>query len=881
MPGLDLSCAAIQSYPILSQVRYFQWISESIKSPESASGEVLLEGFMELIQEAGLELYPAQEEAILELFDGHHVILNTPTGSGKSIVALALHFQSLARGRRSVYTSPIKALVNEKFLDLCQRFGPTQVGLMTGDATVNRSAPILCCTAEILANMALREGDKAPVQDVIMDEFHYYADKDRGVSWQIPLLTLRQCQFLLMSATMGKTDFFSRCLESLTGQKACWIHSTDRPVPLEFNYAEDPMEQVVEELLKQDRAPIYMVHFTQLEAAQNAQRFTSLQIANKEEKARINQRLQGERFNSPYGKEIKKYLRHGIGVHHAGLLPRYRILIERMAQEGLLKLICGTDTLGVGVNVPIRTVLFTRLCKFDGQKTGILTVRDFQQISGRAGRKGHDDQGWVVCMAPEHVIENLKHSRKAASDPQKKKKWVKKQPPKHGYVHWDESTFGRLQSASPEALVSRFKVSHGMLLAVLSRQRHGCESMKQLIADCHESDQTKRQLRRRSWQYFRSLLDRSIIEWEKTDSSAIHRDLRVNVELQEDFSLNQSLGLYLIDTLSSLDPEDPEHCLRAISLVEAILEDPSHILRKQLDKVKEQKVLQMKADGVSYDDRMLELEQLEHPKPEAPFIYETFNAFARNHPWLVSQNVQPKSVLREMVEDFLSFDDYIRRYQLHKSEGVLLRYLSEAYKALTQSIPENLMTEPLQEVVTFLEVMIRQTDSSLLEEWERMQAPDETISESSTSSEPRARVQSGWEPFISRKAFEILLRNQVFSLLRHLANAQWDEACSRLAGWAADDQAGWTPPQLEDLVHAFYLEHEWVRLDADSRNPKWFKILKESSDHWVVHQTMLDPEETAEWGMLLEVDLEASRQAGQVIMKLLSISNEVSTHFGS
>ena len=691
-------------------VNLFELIKKHFPNTGEATSERLLEVFMDYVMELNLELYPAQEEGILELFDENNVILNTPTGSGKSLVAMALHFKSLAQGRKSVYTSPIKALVNEKFLDLCSRFGADQVGLMTGDATVNRKAPILCCTAEILANIALHEGETAEVHDIIIDEFHYYSDRNRGGAWQTPLLTLSQSRFLLMSATMGNVEFFVNALTNLTGVTTSLVQSFDRPVPLEFSYEEIPMEQVVENLVEDNKAPVYIVHFTQMEAAQNAQNFTSINVCTKDEKKQIAEILSEVRFTSPYGKDIKKYLRHGIGIHHAGLLPKYRILVERMAQKGLLKLICGTDTLGVGVNVPIRTVLLTRLCKYDGQKTGILTVRDFHQICGRAGRKGFDDKGWVVSMAPDHVIENLKMERKAADNPKKKKKFVKKQPPQKGYIPWDRKTFERLIQATPESLTSRFQISHGTLLNVLSRPGDGCAVLRKLIRDCHETDASKRALRRRAWQLFRSLLDRGIIEWvQPEDHQGAH--VRVNMDLQEDFSLNQILALYMIDTLPALDKESPTYVLDLITLAESILEDPIHVLRKQLDKVKERKIAEWKAEGMEYDQRMEELEKLEHPKPNREFIYETFNQFAKTHPWIGEENIRPKSVAREMVESFLSFDDYIRNYSLQRVEGVLLRYVTEVYKVLTQTVPDEFNTPEVREAVLFLELMIRQTDS--------------------------------------------------------------------------------------------------------------------------------------------------------------------------
>src|SRR6266478_702501 len=451
--------------------------------------DALLGRFLEYTESKRLQLYPAQESAILELFEEKNVILNTPTGSGKSLVAAALHFKALAQGRRSIYTCPIKALVNEKWMALCREFGPENVGLSTGDASVNREAPILCCTAEILANIALRQGNEANVREVVMDEFHYYADRERGVAWQVPLLTLPQARFLLMSATLGDPTFFEEALTQLNRRPSVTIASRDRPVPLDYAYSELPLATTLETLVADGKAPVYVVHFTQLEAAQSAQDFTSLNVCTREEKAALGNALEGFKFTSPYGPEIRRWLKHGIGLHHAGLLPKYRVLVEQLTQRGLLKIICGTDTLGVGINVPIRTVLFTRLCKFDGQKTGILSARDFHQIAGRAGRKGFDVRGWVVAQAPEHVIENLKLAEKSARDG---KKTVKRQPPEKNFVNWDKNTFLRLIAAPPERLISRFQVTHGMLLNVLSRKGDGCAAMQALIRDCHETPKAKK-----------------------------------------------------------------------------------------------------------------------------------------------------------------------------------------------------------------------------------------------------------------------------------------------------------------------------------------------------------------------------------------------------
>ena len=517
--------------------------------------ERLLDLFLGWVEAQGLALYPAQEEAILALFSGQNVILNTPTGSGKSLVATAMHFLSLALSRKSVYTCPIKALVNEKFLALCRDFGPDRVGVQTGDASVNRDAPIICCTAEILANQALREGESLLVDDVVMDEFHYYSDRERGAAWQIPLLTMPRSRFLLMSATLGDVDFFKDELDALTGRETAIVRGVDRPVPLAFEYRETPLHETLADLVRGGKSPVYMVCFTQASVAEEAQNLMSVDFCTKDEKRAILERLKDFDFSSPYGKEVAKFLKHGVGVHHAGLLPRYRVLIEKLAQSGLLKVICGTDTLGVGVNVPIRTVLFTKLCKYDGEKVGVLSVRDFQQISGRAGRKGFDVQGLVVAQAPEHAIENLRMEQKAKDDPKKAKKMVRKQPPKHGYVHWDKATFERLVNGKPERLQSRFQPTHAMVLSVLSRPTDGCRALRDLIRRSHEPAEAKKKHASKAFAQFRSLVERGIVEIVPPSARLQGESkTRVHASLQDDFSLNQSLSLYLIDALAKLDP---------------------------------------------------------------------------------------------------------------------------------------------------------------------------------------------------------------------------------------------------------------------------------------------------------------------------------------
>jgi superfamily II RNA helicase len=845
--------------------------------------DLVLERFLAASTARGLELYPEQEEAILELYAGRNVILNTPTGSGKSLVAAAFHFKALCAGERSVYTCPIKALVNEKFLALCRDFGPENVGMMTGDASVNPRAPVLCCTAEILANIALHRGPESDIRAVIMDEFHYYSDAERGYAWQVPLLTMPHARFLLMSATLGATDFFEQDLTRLTGAPTVTVRSERRPVPLEYEYSDTPLTERVAELLATKRAPIYLVYFTQRTASDAAQSMMSLNVCSKEEKAALQTELERVKFNSPYGREMRRWLRHGIGVHHAGLLPKYRILVEQLAQKGLLKLICGTDTLGVGINVPIRTVVFTQLWKYDGKKAAILSVRDFRQISGRAGRKGYDDKGYVIVQAPEHVIENKRAEEKAAADPKKKKKLVKQSAPE-GTISWDAKTFERLRTAPAEELSSKFDVTHGMLLLVLSRDTDGCRAMQRLIRDSHETEHRKRALRKRGWQLFRALVERKIVEIRPKSAEAPTSDgshcradsaakVRVNVELQDDFSLHQALSLYLIDTLPLLNRESPDYPFDVLTLCEAIVEDPDAILRRQVDKLKTEKLEEMRAAGIQYEERMEKLEQIEHPKPLREFLYDTFNAFAAAHPWVDQENVRPKSIAREMFERYLSFAEYIREYGLQRSEGLLLRHLSQVWKVLAQTVPESAKTEPVVEMEDYFRELIRGIDSSLLEEWERLRNPDFVgVDGADKPARPAA-----FDITRDAAAFRRLVRTAIFGFLQNVAVGDWESAASRLATGEAAATAENEPlsPEARRIEGAFgpYFDARTrFRLDPEGRSTKhthWSEAADRAQLE--IAQVLIDADGHNDWEAVFTIPLAESRAANRAVVRFETV----------
>ncbi len=830
--------------------------------PCDALSDDILARFLLYVAERELDLYAAQEEAILEILSGNNVILNTPTGSGKSLVAEAAHFEALVRRERSIYTCPIKALANEKFFALVQVFGADNVGLMTGDATVNRDAPILCATAEVVANMALVHGADADIDMCIVDEFHYYSDRDRGTAWQIPLLALSNTRFLLMSATLGDPTPFQERLTKLNRRPTAVVRSFERPVPLDYEYRETPLHETVAHLVQRGKAPIYIVNFTQRSCAEEAQNLMSVDFCTKEEKRGIVEALHGARFDSPYGREIQRFVRHGIGIHHAGLLPKYRLLVEKLAQKGHLKIISGTDTLGVGVNIPIRTVLFTRLCKFDGEKTAILSVRDFQQISGRAGRRGFDTQGSVVAQAPEHVIENLRLEAKAGNDPVKKKRIVRKKPPDRGYVAWDNTTFERLTTSEPEALVSRFKLTHATVATVLTRPGGGCMALARLVRRSHERPPQQRALGRTAFEMIASLRSADVLCLDQGRFT-------LNVDLGEDFSIRQALSLYVLDTLRLLDPDDPAYGLHVLTLVESSLENPDVVLLRQLDKLKQAKLAELKAAGVEYEQRMEELEKLEYPKPDRDFMYDTFNAFARKHPWIREDNIRPKSVARDMFEQVMSFSETVREYGLERSEGVLLRYLSDAYKALEQTVPTWAKNEHVEEVSTWLGAVVRQVDASLLDEWERMRNPAERIEAAPEREE--LEPAGGVDITRDRKAFVVLIRNEVFRFVRALARRDYLEAALTLR--ASDDEAhvqARDAATLEAALAPFFKDHATLRTDPQARNPAHLTVTPKADAEslWHIRQVLLDSDDDNDWSFEALVDLEESKKAGRPVLTL-------------
>ncbi|WP_432987577.1 DEAD/DEAH box helicase [Dactylosporangium sp. CA-233914] len=827
----------------------------AVRVPRGGDPDAVFEAFSEWAREQGLALYPHQEESLIEIVSGANVILNTPTGSGKSLVAAGAHFAALATDRTTFYTAPIKALVSEKFFALVEQFGPENVGMLTGDASVNADAPIICCTAEILANIALRDGERADVGIVVMDEFHFYADPDRGWAWQVPLIELPQAQFVLMSATLGDVTRFEEDLSRRTGRPTAVVKNAERPVPLMFTYSMDPMHETIEELLSTRQAPVYIVHFTQAAALERAQALMSVNVSTRAEKDMIAETIGNFRFTAGFGKTLSRLVRHGIGVHHAGMLPKYRRLVETLAQAGLLKVICGTDTLGVGINVPIRTVLFTALSKYDGQKTRLLYAREFHQIAGRAGRAGFDTVGTVVVQAPEHVIDNERALAKAGDDPKKRRKVVRKKPPE-GSIGWGRPTFERLVEAEPEPLKSSFQVSHAMLLNVISRPGDAFAAMRHLLTANHEDPSAQRRLIRRAIAIYRALLAGGVVE-QLPEPDEEGRRVRLTVDLQMDFALNQPLSPFALAAIELLDREAPGYALDVLSVIESTLDDPRQVLSAQQFKARGEAVAAMKADGIEYEQRLELLDDVTHPKPLVDLLDNAYHLYKQGHPWVADYVLSPKSVVRDMFERAMTFVEYVGFYGLSRSEGLVLRYLADAYKAVRQTVPEDARTEDLTDIIEWLGELVRQVDSSLIDEWERLRNP---------SLVEETAVRDDRPPAVTRnlRAFRVLVRNALFRRVELAALRRYDELGE------LDGEHGFTADAWQDAIEGYFEEYDSLGVGPDARGPALL-VIEQKPDRWHVRQIFDDPEGDRDWAIVAEVDLAESDALGAAAVRVLSV----------
>ncbi len=867
------------------------WEPAEGEEPEPwCTADEAFERFLGWCDERGIELWEHQEEALMDLAAGDHVILGTPTGSGKSLVALGMLFLGMAQGRRAYYTAPIKALVSEKFFDLVEVLGRDNVGMITGDTHINTQAPVICCTAEILANQALREGEDTDVGVVAMDEFHYFADPDRGWAWQVPLLTLPHTQFMLMSATLGDVTQIADALEERTGRIVDRVTDAPRPVPLAYEYVDTALEGTVELALRRDEAPLYIVHFSQDAALATAQSLANFGIATKEQREAVKEAAKGTRFTTAFGKILKRLISNGVGVHHAGMLPRYRLLVERLAQQGLLPVICGTDTLGVGINVPIHTVVLTALTKFDGYKMRRLRAREFHQIAGRAGRAGFDTEGMVIAEAPEYEIENAKLIAKAGDDPKKLRKLKKKKPPE-GFVTWNKQAFERLCEAVPETLKPRLRITNSMVLSMVERGGDARARVSELIEASLQTPEEKLKLEARASEIFATLIDTGVVVRDEvpdgadapsdTDASsgvdapdgadapsdtdapadaAPRVEYSLTVDLPEDFALDQPLSPFLLAALELLDPESETYTFDLISMVEATLEDPKQVLRAQERQARDAAMAAMKADGVEYEERLERLQDITYPKPLEDLLDAAFAQYCTKVPWAADYELSPKSVLRDMLESAADFKGYIQKLGIARSEGILLRYLAEAFRSLDRTVPLEKRNDQLNDIISWLGFVVRSVDSSLVDEW----------AAAGEDSAFDAAPPSGADVVVAdRRGMTLLVRNALFRRVSLAARERADELGELDEAW------GMGEIRWRRALEAFFEAHEELLVDGDARSTAFFTIdesdeLKPAAEGghvWHVHQTFHDSDGDHDFGIMADVDLDATQEESEAVFK--------------
>ncbi len=827
--------------------------------------ESIVDGFLASQEAVGRSLYPHQEEALLAVASGDHVIAATPTGSGKTTIGYAAIFAAVSRGERAYYTAPIKALVSEKFFDLVAMFGADMVGMTTGDSSVNHDAPIIVCTAEILANHALRDGETSDVGLAVMDEFHFYGDSQRGWAWQVPLVELPRCQFVLMSATLGDVSFFVEDLESRTDRGVTVVADAPRPVPLDFRWSLEPLPDTIQRILAERDAPVYIVHFTQKDALEQAQALAGTKVLDREEQERIRELIGDFRFSKGFGQILSRLVRQGIGVHHAGMLPKYRRLVERLAQSGLLKVICGTDTLGVGINVPIRTVLLTGLAKYDGRRTRLLNAREFHQIAGRAGRAGFDTVGHVVVQAPEWTIEFERERAKQAARqesgavPNKKRKKEPKPKIPDGAVTWSEANLARLVENPPEPLRPHLRITSSMLLALVSRPGDAVVAGRHLIFSSHQTRTQQVALARQAIELLRGLRDADIIEV-LAEPDHLGRRIVLTEDLQLDFTMNQPLAPFAIAMIDSLDEESETLTMDTVSIIEAILEDPHQILLAQQSAAKGELLAELKADGVEYTERMALLDEVTWPKPLAEDLEAALEIYRRHHPWVREDDLSPKSVVREIHETGQTFSEFVQRYGLQRSEGIVLRYLSDAYQAMRRTIPQDLRTDELEDVIEWLGVLVRGIDSSLLDEWEALAHPEDSEDDAASALRPSTPRALSAQTKVLRQMVRAAMwqRVELFAFEREERLGQLDAA------------SGWDRRRWAEAMDAYYDMYDEVGIDGAARSPQLL-VIDEESRTWHLRQFLDDPRGHHDWAIEADLDLEATDEAGEPVLAITAV----------
>jgi hypothetical protein len=447
-----------------------------VTSPAAADLE--LEFYERFFIDRGLEPYPVQERAIERIFRGESVLVTVPTGTGKTLMAKAGIHKALREGKRAIYTTPLRALTEEKFRELVEDFGEPNVGFATGDYRVRPEAPVQVLVAEILWNRIFGDRAVAPAEIVIMDEGHYFNEPERGYVWEQSIIALDpRAQLVILSATVGEADAFCQWVYLCRRVPMALVESFDRRVPLRHDFRELYLLDLVRELVAAGDVPAIIFTFSREQCFERARLLKSCpRFTTDEERVRIGELSSGVLLDRGFAKDLWPLLQHGIGVHHAGILPRYKQLVERLTLERLLKIVVSTETISAGINLPARCVVFPELRKHIQGKSRLLTSAEYHQMSGRAGRPQFDSEGLAVTLAPEEVVHDIREEQRAAKkgrfsvDEERLRRSAyaraRSDAQRRGDVTWDPEAHTRLVRGQPAPLRSQTRITAEQILAI-------------------------------------------------------------------------------------------------------------------------------------------------------------------------------------------------------------------------------------------------------------------------------------------------------------------------------------------------------------------------------------------------------------------------------
>ncbi len=657
----------------------------------------------------GIEPYPVQEQAIRHIVAGTSVLVTVPTGTGKTLMAKAALQAAVMRGERAIYTTPLRALTEEKYRELCADFGDENVGFATGDYKVNREAPIQVEVAEILWNRVVGDKSVCPAEVVVMDEGHYFNDPERGYVWEQSIIGLDpRSQLVILSATVGRPDRFCQWASLTRRVPMELVESRERKVPLVHDFREEPLIDTVRELAHKGDVPAIVFVFGREQCFEVARLLKSCRrFTTDEEKAKVEALCDEALLPGGVANELRPLFSHGIGIHHAGILPRYKQLVEQLALERLIKFVVSTETIAAGINLPARTVVFPSLRKFIKNEPRMVTAAEYHQMAGRAGRPQFDDRGLAITLAPEEIVSELKKelrdaAKRPAYDEGKVRKSVynkaRSEAQRKGDIIWTPESHAELVRGEPAELRSKTKITTEQVLAiglpdlattalpgagfVAPKKTELAERMAEAEASLPPSmrldivtmidnllleDRERRGLHKTLAQLVDNLRAIEVIDQHGTQVAGMM--IR---------QLQGMDGLFIWYALYNHDLDYVE--LR--QLVEFLVDHD--IIQRQLDRKEEDKKrewvkarlreLRLENPQLTWDDVVAEWER-EHPRPLTK-VEEVFQAFsaAVPHPELHGGK-KPKNVWATMEDSGMSFLEFVAAEGLQHEEGNLFSYL--------------------------------------------------------------------------------------------------------------------------------------------------------------------------------------------------------------